>query len=86
MGPQDQKWRSMYYETASKLQERPNVDNVRNRLEEHMSKALNPENFQPTSFGNNEQYREVKRQNDFLKHYSNFSLNIMNFMNFIKFS
>ena len=77
MGPQDQKWRSMYYETASMPQERPKIDNMKNRFEEHFSHS---DNFQSAAFGGNDQHREIKRQNDFLKHYSKKIIKLKRFL------
>jgi len=78
MGPQDHKWRSMYYETTNKAQEHPKIDNLKHKLEEHLGQSIPIEDFQSPGFGtgmgtgSNDQFREVRRQNDFLKHYSSF--------------
>ena len=74
MGPQDIKWKSMYYETANKTQEKPKIDQLKHKFEEHLAQSMPQENFQTTGYGmgSSDQYREIKRQNDFLKHYSLF--------------
>ena len=71
MGPQDQKWRSMYYDTASKQQQDPQKTlNIKQRFEDHLSHLAETSNMQSPGFGGAEQFRDKKRQNYFLKNYS----------------
>lgn len=60
----------MFFETANKPEERPKMEVLKSKFEDHLAQSIPSENFQSPGFGSSDQYREIKRQNDFLKHYS----------------
>lgn len=66
MGPQDQKWRSMYYDTTNKMHE---PKKLVKKFEEHIS-HIGENMINSPGYGQSDQFKEIKRQNDFLKNYS----------------
>lgn len=70
MGPQDQKWKSMYYETANKVSDHPKVSQLKERFERHLQADVPADDFHSPNFFGSEHDREIKRQNEFLKRYS----------------